>query len=109
MSSGKGWVKWLDAQSAGVFVEARGIHECHGPEAAHVAVVKCASIVEGELHRRVLAQLRRKRAVVDQESARKPRLHDEPIAGGEVQHDQLRTAPRSFDCDACGALGELAR
>src|SRR5881227_2235994 len=95
-------VKRLDAEPALVLGEPVGRHERDRAKAADVAVVQAAAAVEGEGHsqKRALTLGERRRAVVDEKCAGEARLDDEPVAGGEVEDDELRAPPRALDARA---------
>src|SRR5262245_1500367 len=90
-------VKWLDAESGGVLREALGIQQCDGSQSTDVAVVKRASVIELKVHRRIIQQLARQRAVIDEQRARESRLHHDAVARRKVEHDELGSTPRTLD------------
>ena len=86
-------VKWLDAKSARVALEALARHERDRAEPADIAVVKIAAVVEMESERGVRSFRGRQRTATEEEGAGEPWLDDEAVAGIEVQHDELGAAP----------------
>src|SRR5690349_9695161 len=109
MGRGERRVKRLDAECPDVLGEPLRAHERDRAEAADVAVVELPAVreVEGDAEEAALAL--RDPARVDEQGAGEARLDDEPVAGGEVEDDQLRPAPRSVDTRAADAPGEAAR
>src|SRR5690348_14257869 len=99
-------VKRLDAQPALVLREPRRRHEPDRAEAADVAVVQAAAVVEREGHAEELPLALRERsdAVVDEERAGEAGLDDEPVAGRQVEDHELRAPPRAVDARAAHAL-----
>src|SRR5215203_2914824 len=107
MERREGGVKRLDAERGGVVVPALRAHQRDGAEAADVAVMEGASVVETQVQRGVAAlavgegMLR----VLEQQRAGEAGLHHEPLARRQVEHDELRAPPGTLYRGA----GEAAR
>src|SRR4051812_39733771 len=97
MLGGKARVKWLDAKRRSVFREALGRHQRDGSKAPNIAIVQRAAILQNELERRVRTLLVRKLSAVDEQRSGKAWLNDEPVSGGQIDHDQLRATPAPHD------------
>ena len=96
----EGWVKRLDAECAGVFVEPLRRHQRDGPETTNVAVVQIATVVERQMQRGVAALRDSGRGPRDQQQrARESRLDDDAVAGREIEHDELGAPPARLDGD----------
>src|SRR4051795_12877425 len=93
-------VKRLDAERGDVRVEARRRHQRERAEAADVAVVEVATIRERERDAEEAPLALRQRALVEEQGAGEPRLHDEAVARRQVEHDELRAPPRALDAGA---------
>src|SRR5436305_5826059 len=109
MLRGKVRVKGLGAKFGGVKLKPVGSHQRERAEPPNVPVVNRASVLENELHSRVRALPLGEVAAIDEERAGESRLDDEPIAGRQVEDDQLRAPPTPRDRCARGALCDLAR
>src|SRR5215467_7574919 len=97
MLGGERAVKWLDAERGRVLVESLWRHHGHRAQAADVTVVEGASVVECESDRGVAAFVIGKSPVVDQQRASESRLYDDPVSGGQRNHDELGASPTSLD------------
>src|SRR3954467_8868646 len=106
MRRGERTVKGLDAEFAGILLETRGAHQRDSTKASHIGVVQSSAIIELESHRRIAQLVPAKAPIVDEKRAGESRLHDESVAGVEIEHYELRTAPAPDDrCvlnSACG-------
>jgi hypothetical protein len=90
-------VKRLNAEFPGVFSESLLIHEREGAEPADIGIVQSSTIVEIHPQSRVFERFLTESAVVDEQRTREPRLHDDTLAGVEVDHYQLRPPPAAHD------------
>src|SRR3954471_24226583 len=93
MLRGKVGVKGLDAKFGGVKLKPLGSHQRERTEPPNVPVVNRAPVLESELHSRVRALSFGEVAAIDQKRASEARLDDQPIAGREVEDDELRAPP----------------
>src|SRR5215471_14592922 len=109
MRCGERSVKWLDAERRRVAREAIGVHQSDRSEPSNIAVVKGSAIVENELDGRVLTLTFGQIARVDQQRTGETRLHNQMIAAGEIENDQLRASPRPSDSHADEPLCQRAR
>src|ERR1035437_1226191 len=99
MGHGERGVKWLDSECLDVFLESLGRHQREGAEGTNVAIVEGASVIESEVHGRVCRLALRERPGGEEKRAGEAWLHDDPVAGGEIEHDHLRPAPASqYQC-----------
>src|SRR5688572_21230825 len=99
----------FEPKRASITRESRLIHQTDGPEPANVAVMHRAPVVQGKLDGRVPSLALRQLAGIDEKRARKARLHDEGIAGGQLDHDELRATPHPRDRRAAYTPAELRR
>src|SRR4051812_46415476 len=97
MRRGERTVKGLDAEFAGILLETRGAHQRDSTKASHIGVVQSSAIIELESHRRIAQLVAAKGPIVDEKRAGESRLHDESVAGVEIEHYELRTAPAPDD------------
>ena len=88
---------------------ARRVHEGDGAEAADVAVVQRAPVVEREGDGGVAALGVGERAVIDEQGAGEARLHDDAVAGVELERDELRAPRAADDAGAGDAAAQGAR
>src|SRR4051794_32245847 len=109
MLPGERTVKRLDAEFAGVLFEPSRAHQCNSAEPPHVGVVQSSTIIEIEPHRRIAELVSAKISIVDEKSPGESGLHDESIAGVQIQDYQLRPAPASDYCRVLKSLREQAR
>src|SRR5437764_1125667 len=97
MLGGERRVKWLDAQRRRIGVETLRRHEGYRSEPPDVPIVERPAVIENELQRRIAALPLGKRPGIDEESAREARLNDDSIVRGEIENNELRAAPCSYD------------
>ena len=90
-------VKRLDAQCLDVFLESLGRHQRDGAEAANVAVVEVARVIEREVKRGVRCFPLRQGPGRQEQRAGEARLHDDAVARAQVEHDALRASPAAHD------------
>src|SRR3954467_6546957 len=109
MLGGEGRVKGLDAQRRGIAGEAFRRHERDGAEAADVAVVNRAAVVQAELHRRVRTLALRQIPVIDEQRTGEAGLNDESVSAREIEHDELGAPPTALDDRSDNATLQLAR
>ena len=109
MRAREAWVKRLDSERRGVLREPFRRHQGDGSQTTNVAVVQRAAVVQSQLDRGIAALLFGQIASIDEERAGEARLHDEAVAGRQVDHDELRAAPASTDRCARHAPREIAR
>src|SRR3954469_10616609 len=102
MLRGKVGVKGLDAKFGGVKLKPLGAHQRERAEPPNVPIMDRASVIESELHSRVRTLALRQVAPVDEERASEARLDDQPIAGREIEDDELRAPPTPRDRCAGG-------
>src|SRR5437764_1990933 len=102
-------VKWLDTERGRVALESFGAHEREGPESPNVAVVDRPAVVKRELYRGVFTLSVGQIPIVNQQRTSEAGLHDETIASGEIQYDELRATPTTRDLGSCDSSAELAR
>src|SRR6266516_2103265 len=109
MCAGELTVKWLDAQFAGVFLEASRIHQRDSSKTTHIGVMQSSSVVEVEPQRGIVELRACEISGVDQERAGKSRLHDDSVAGVEIDHHELGASPAAEDRraaqSACNGAG----
>jgi hypothetical protein len=67
------------------------------------------AVVKLDFDRRVVALTLGQIPIVNQQRASEARLHDEMVAGGEIQYDELRATPTTCDFGASDALAQLTR
>src|SRR5438874_10896922 len=102
-------VKGLDAECCSVALESLCSHEGERPQSPDVTVVNGASVVELELNGRVFALAIGQPTGVNEQRSGESRLHDEAVAGGEVEDDELGATPAALDCGARRATRQLVR
>src|SRR5689334_3779786 len=100
MLCGEGRVKWLDAERLGVLRKALGAHQRERPESANVAIMNRASVGQRQLDRRVFSLAVGKIAGIDEQRTGEARLHDDPITGRKIEHDELGASPPASDLGA---------
>src|SRR5688500_13712043 len=109
MRISEGRVKWLNGKPFRVAVELPRAHERHGPEAADVAVVQRATIIERELERGVRELAFGERSLVDEQGTSEPGLNDQRVTGRELDDDQLRPPPAPRDQSATNPPRQCCR
>src|SRR6185312_5184517 len=97
MLGGKRGIKRLDAKAGRVPRELIRRHERDGAESPDVSVVERSAVVERELDRRVAPFLWWQLAGVDEQRAGEARLNHEPLAGGQIEDDELGPTPDVLD------------
>src|SRR4051794_18889786 len=102
-------VKRLYAEGGHVLREAIGTHERKGAEAADVAIMQVAPVVEAKAQRGVRGFRLRERSSAEQQGAGESRLDDDAVAGVEVEHDELGAAPAAADRGTYQTTAERAR
>src|SRR5688500_17533795 len=93
----EGMVKRLHTQSAGVRGETLPIEDGDRSQTPNVAIVQRPAVAESERERRISSFALRQRTLVEEQRPREAGLHDEVVAGREVEDDQLRAAPYARD------------
>lgn len=107
---GERGIKGLDPIRLNVRREATFVHQRERAKSTDVAVVKSPGVRETERNGRVAQLLGGKAAsIIDQQGAGEPRLHHDPIASRQVEHDQLGAPPGSFDRRSDRASPEPSR
>src|SRR5438034_3111828 len=86
-------VKWLDAEFAGVFLEAFGIHQRDSSKTTYIGVMQSSSVVEVETQRGIVELRSAEISRVDQERSGESRLYDDPVAGVEIDNYELGASP----------------
>src|SRR4051812_12909948 len=109
MRRGERTVKGLDAEFAGVLLETRGAHQRDSTKPSHIGVVQSSAIIELESHRRIAQLVPAKAPIVDEKRAGESRLHDESVAGVEIEHYELGPAPAPDDRCVLNSFCEGAR
>src|SRR5436190_4372281 len=104
MGRGEPGVKRLDAERGGVLLEPSGAHQRQSAEPPNVAVMEVAAVVQCKADRRVRRLVVGERTATEQQGAGEARLHDDVISGVEVEHDELRAAPRTHEGATMRAL-----
>src|SRR6266516_1971003 len=93
MCAGELTVKWLDAQFAGVFLEASRIHQRDSSKTTHIGVMQSSSVAEVETQRGIVELRAGEISGVDQERTGESRLYDDSVAGVEIDHYELGASP----------------
>src|SRR5215217_1363072 len=103
MGRGERRVKRLDAERRGVLREARGTHQRQRPEAANVAIVEVTAVVQREAHGGVRSLVLGERTATEEQRTGESGLYDDAILRVEIEHDELRAAPRAHEGAIRGA------
>src|SRR5689334_24059784 len=97
MRPSKRTVKWLDSKFFGVLIEALRAHQRKRSQASHVRVVDSSTVVEVQFQSGIAKVGSVQLAVVDQQCAGESWLHDDSVAGVQIEYDKFRTPPAAHD------------
>src|SRR5690606_38064409 len=102
-------VKWLHTEAPLVLGPALRGEQAYGAQPAYIAVVQSSAVVEQKVERGVGSVTLVQVAIVQQQATGKSRLYGQPVAGREVEDDQLCTTPGALNARALETPGELKR